>query len=90
MGSDNKTSRLSFRVTSEDPDEIDRMVTTHTEIKDRSDFATKAVKLYLRYIEEVMGLGNNVKEALLEISKNIGDIKDPELRNILLRLEHSQ
>lgn len=72
MPKDKKESRLSFRITPNISDEIDKIVKKNSEIKDRSDFGTRAINLYIDYLRAEMDIKSSMKDAIVAISEKIG------------------
>jgi metal-responsive CopG/Arc/MetJ family transcriptional regulator len=71
MPKDKKEARLSFRITNELSEDIDKVVDQTNKIKDRSDFGTKAVSYYIAYLREELNIRESMKNAIIALSKEI-------------------
>lgn len=82
-----KESRLSFRITPELSTEIDGLIQDYKEIKDRSDFGTKAIKLYLSYLNEDLALKDIITSSIMAIAEETKHQNLPEIRQLVEFLE---
>ena len=64
--------RLSFRITPEVSDYIDNAKKKYDNIKDRSDFGSKAVNAYMEYLELESKVLSTLKKALYKIAEETG------------------
>jgi len=82
MSRSKKEARLSFRITPELSDSIDETVEQFEQVKDRSDFGTKAIRLYIAYLKEELTIKQTMKDAILALSKKIGADSLPEIQKL--------
>ena len=90
MAKPKKEARLSFRITPELSDDIDEAVDNFEEVKDRSDFGTKAIKLYIAYLKEELEIKETMKDAIVALSKEIGADSLPEIRKLTEFMEKTR
>ncbi|MHA2248825.1 MAG: hypothetical protein ACXAD7_00620 [Candidatus Kariarchaeaceae archaeon] len=83
MVKDKKESRLSFRITPEVSDRIDELVKESEELKDRSEFGTKSVQKYMKYVEIKGDILNSSKSALQAIAEQVDGASLPEVQKLL-------
>ncbi|MHA2503197.1 MAG: hypothetical protein ACXAE3_10020 [Candidatus Kariarchaeaceae archaeon] len=84
-----KESRLSFRITPELSDEIDIVIDNFDLIKDRSDFGTKAIKLYMSYLKEELEIKETIKDAIIALADEVGADDLPEIKRLKEFIERS-
>jgi hypothetical protein len=77
-----KDSRLSFRISESMSDRIDRAIgQTGGQIRDRSEFGTKAVQFYLDFIENAHSMEELMSKSILALADHIG-IESNEIKQI--------
>ena len=69
-----KDARLSFRISDMLSDRIDQAL-QHAEgqIRDRSEFGTKAIKFYLDYIENTQSEDEIILNAIVSLANHVGE-----------------
>jgi len=81
-----KDSRLSFRISNTLSDRVDRAIDrSDGQIRDRSEFGTKAVTFFLDYIENAVAEDELILNAILGLAKHVGEYGEEveQIRNIL-------
>ena len=69
-----KDARLSFRISSILSDRIDKAIDkSDGQIRDRSEFGTKAIKFYLDYIENTQSEDEIILKAILTLANHVGE-----------------
>ncbi len=82
-----KDNRLSFRISQHLSARVDRAIDRSAgQIRDRSEFGTKATKFYLDYIENIKSEDEVMLEAILALAGKIGE-RSAEISDIKTYLE---
>ncbi|MDH5404029.1 MAG: hypothetical protein OEY49_16135 [Candidatus Heimdallarchaeota archaeon] len=78
---DLKDSRLSFRITPKLSEEIDSLVGKHDQIRDRSEFGTKAIQFFIEYLRNSTTDEQLIMKGILSLASD-KNIKSKELTQL--------